>query len=229
MAGNRLATSYLKTGIIRRLRSEFNATRVPGITEIPSIVQDRIIDSLPYPIIYVDISSVDEIDVTKTGSGYEYIATINVLVKTTQNEDGKRLRDAISDEVVNILDCPTDQYINLEDDGFSVYVQTVESPSPIAPLNAYGSTFWNSEIDIRFRASFVGTPEARIPIQQAIYTYEGFTFEPTGNRVELYDSGDIVGASVYPSNNNGWNWIAVTYSTTAGTCLLYTSPSPRDS
>ena len=216
MAGNRNATGYLKTAIVRRLRSEFNTTRVPGITEIPTIIQDRIIDSLPYPIIYVDISSVEEVNVTKMDSAYEYVATLSVINRTTQKEDGKAVRDAIVDEVTNIMDCPVEDYLDLTNDGFNVYVQTVTSPDPQEPVNAYGATYWNTEIDILFRVDFIGLPSTNQPLQQAQYTFAGFEFQPTGRDIEQYDSGTITGATTYPSNNNGYDFTGVNYVLTTG-------------
>lgn len=216
MGRNRLATSDLKTGIVRKLRADFDAANVQGITQTPPIIQDRILDSLPYPIIYVDISSVEEVAVTKETSAYEYIATINVLAKTTQKEDGKLLRDEISAEVVRLLDCEPADYIDLTVQGFNIYIQTVEAPDPIEPVNAYGSTFWNTEIDVRFRISFVGTPAQRDPVQPSTYTFAGFAFAPSAGRIEVGDAGTITGATTYPSNNEGWNFVSASYAQRAG-------------
>ncbi len=216
MAGNRDATGYLKTGIVRKLRSEFNTTRVPGITSIPLVIQDRPLNNVPYPYIYIDVSDVEEIDVTKDSSAYEYTATIEVCNKTTQQEDGKRTRDAITDEVVNILNVGTDEYIDLSGDGFDIYVQTVESPDPIPSINAHGSTYWKTEIDVIFRITFVGTPQELGPIQNPIFTFDGFELTPVSNNIEFGDSGTVTGSLSYPSNNNGYDFTTVNYALSSG-------------
>ena len=216
------ATSQIKTGVVRRLRADFDHTNVDGITATPLIVQDRILNSTPYPYVYVDITSVEETDVTKTGSSYEYVITIDVVNRTTQQADGKALRDAIVAEVVRILEVEVDQYIDLSDEGFDVYVQTVDSPAPLQPINTFGRTFWKTEIDVIFRISEISASQS-LPVQGNRFTYSGFEFSPINRRVEFYDTGDISPLTTYSSPNNGWNFVSTEVAVSGGADGTYDS------
>ena len=216
MAANRDATRFLKTGVVRKLRSEFSHNRVPGITETPLIIQDRPLNSVPYPYIYIDVVDVSEIDITKDISSYDYLVRVQIVNKTTQQSDGKSVRDAISDEVTHILDVDTDNYIDLLVSGFNNTIQTVESINPLPPTNTFGATYWVTEVDVRFRIDFVGTPQTIDPVQNANFVFSNFAFIPNNNRIEMFDAGLITGDTTYPSNNRGWNFTAVDYALTTG-------------
>ena len=212
-----LATQPLKTAIVRKLRADFNHTRIPGLTELPLIIQDRPLHNTPEPYIYVEIypDAIEEVDVTKSSSSYDYFVNIQVMTKSLHNQDSKRQRDLMTSEAQRVLDVETNGYVNLTNEGFNVYVQTVES---VTPLESYerGADYFYSTILMRFTINFVGLPQTVLPVQAASYTFAGFTFAPTGSDIETYDAGTITGAATYPSNNNGWDFTTASYALTSG-------------
>ena len=272
MALVRNGASFIKTALVRALRTGFTHTRVPGLTANPLIIQDRPLNSIDEPYIYIYTEEVTETNKTKDRSSNNYFIIAQVVVRVLQNEDGSRTRDAIVDEITNLIDTNTDGYIGLVNDGFNVYEQNIENVILLDKYEERGGTYFQANVTIQIEADFIDLPQDRDPVQQAVFTFNGFTFPPTNNRIECFDSGRITGDTSYPSNNNGWDFRSVTYSLIGGgqgtltgnnldvdtnddplglitetnyefgtdntistsitdtdTCLLYTSPSPRDS
>ena len=214
-------SDILKTAVVRKLRADFNHNRIPGLTEIPVIIQDRPLNNTPEPYIYIQLIDVTETDLRKTNSSYIYTLLLEVLTRSQQNEDSKRTRDNIVNECCNILEVQPSDYLDLTNDGFNNHYQTIGTITPNT-FEERGATYFKTNIEVSFTMDFVGLPQTRIPVQQAIYTFSGFEFLTSGRNIELYDSGRITGASTYPSANNGWDFTSIDYAlppTSDGTLL----------
>ena len=203
---SRNAADLLKTAIVRRLRSDFLHERVPGITEQPLFIQDRPQPFTPEPYVYIYVVNSDEVDVTTTGTARDYFLRAQVVTKSAHNSSSETVRDAIIDEITRVLDVDTRNYINLVNDGFNIYIQNVGSITKFVDDTTRGATYFIGNIELHFRADFIGLPETNLPIQQAIYTFDGFDRPVTGT-IELWDTGTITGATTYPSDNNGWDFV----------------------
>lgn len=205
----------IKTALIMKILSEFDTSAVSGITEVPLIIQDRPLESIVEPYVYLTYEDSFETDVTQTGSSIDYFFNAQVVVRTAQNEDGTRLRDEIVAEVSRIIDTPTSGYIDIETLGFNVYLQNVDSVEELDKIEERGATYFEAAIAINVRANFIGLPSTNPPIQPAQYTFTDFTFTPTQNRIEFGDAGTITGATTY-ANQSPWNFTSVTYAQIAG-------------
>ena len=213
---SRDGAAVLKTAIVRRLNSDFQHGRVPGITETPDVLQVRPRPLQGYPYIYV--ASITDTEVNKTLSGLssrEYLIHIQVVTRSRHTGTQEATREAIVDEIVRILDADTDDYLDLTNDGYNNYIQNVDTINRVS-REVGGSTFFIADMELSFVMDFIGLPQTRQPIQQALYTYAGFEFTPTGDRIEMWDSGTITGAASYSSNNNGWDFTSATYALTGG-------------
>ena len=67
MAQSRNGSAVLKTAIVRKLNSDFQSGRVPGITETPAILQVRPRPRQSYPYIYV--AAISDTETAKTLGG----------------------------------------------------------------------------------------------------------------------------------------------------------------
>ena len=209
----------LKTAIVRKLNADFNHTKIPGLTAIPTVIQDRPLAGLPQPYIYVEIApgQVREVDVTKSGSSFEYLVNVQVVTKSQTNQDSKAQRDLIISEVQNVLD--TDNgggYLDLSTEGYNVYVQNAIRVQPGETLGV-GADYFFSTLVLAVRMQFVGTPESTEPVQAPSFTYSLFRFDPSATgHIERYDAGVITPATTYPSSNNGWDFLDASYSISLG-------------
>ena len=125
------------------------------------------------------------------------------------------VRDAIVDEILRILDTEPSDYINLETEGYNNYIQNVDLINK-GTRELKGGTFFYADMELSFTMDFIGTPVTRQPIQSPNFTFNGFFFTPTNNNIELYDSGAIVPATTYPSDNRGWDFTSTTFSLAQG-------------
>ena len=206
-----LGTAQLKTAIVRKLRAQFNTASVPYIPSTwNTIIQSKPIDNTPYPYTCVEIDSNDikEVAVTAQGSSYDYYVGIKSVTRSEVNADTRETRDAMVAEVQRILDVDYDQYINLESNGFNVYIQTVESVD-ISELNEMGTDFYIGNVILKVRMESNGSRTA--PEASPTLTYSGFAIEPQNNIYELHDAGTITLSATYP-NSNGWQFSSVDYS-----------------
>lgn len=206
-----LGTAQLKTAIVRRLRAQFRTAAVPYIPSTwNTIIQSKPVDNTPYPYICVEIDADDiqEVAVTAQGSSYDYYVGIKSVSRSEINADTRITRDAMVSEVQRILDVDYDEYLNLESNGFNVYIQTVESVD-ISELNEMGTDFYVGDVILKVRMEAVGSqtsPEATVTP-----SYSGFATTPQNKYFELYDSGSVTMPLTYPASN-GWVFKEVEYS-----------------
>lgn len=209
-----LGTAQLKTAIVRRLRAQFNTAAVPYIpTDWNTIIQAKPIATTPYPYIHVEIddNNIQEVAVTATGSSYDYFVGINAVTRSEVNADFRQTRDAMIAEIQRILDVDYDEYLNLSNEGFNVYIQTAESVS-LDELNEMGTDFYTGEVILKVRMESVGSRTS--PEIDVNYTYAGFETTPQNGQYELHDSGTITLPTTYPASN-GWIFSEVEYSLTS--------------
>lgn len=209
------ASTLIKTALVRKLRADLQATRIPGVDVIPMVIQTRPVPQTPEPYIYVNMIDTFEEQVTKTSSSTDYIVMLEIVERADHNAQAQITLDAIIDEVSRVLDTSVDGYIDLEADGFCVYIQNITGISRIND-EALGATYFKATVEMMIRANFAGTPVQNQPIQDNVFAFNGFNFTPTGNRVELFDSGSITPATTYSSNNRGWDFVDTTFTITAG-------------
>ena len=207
----------LKTSIVKKLNADFNHNRIPGLVAIPTVIQDRPVAGLPEPYIYVEIApgSVREVDVTKSGSSFEYQVNVQVMTKSQTNSDSKGTRDLIVSEIQNVID--TDNgggYLDLSSEGYNVYVQNVIRVQP-GETYGVGADYFFSTLVLAIRMEFVGQTTQSQPSATLSFTYDGFDYDPSNGKFELYDSGTITGASSYLSSN-GWDNTSAAYSLVDG-------------
>ena len=208
---SRYGSEVIEEALYIRLNNDFTHTRVPGLTEIPLILIERPVPGDIEPYIYINVEDSEEIDVTKDRSSRIYYVTIQVVTRSQHNQSAERQRDLITDEVVRIIDVGTDNYIELVNEGYSVYEQNVKAIN-IAHTEERGATYWFGNITCEITAEFIDLPQDRDPVQAAQFTFSGFEFLPMENQIECFDSGRITGDTSYPSNNNGWDFRSATYS-----------------
>jgi len=206
-----LGTAQLKTAIVRRLRAQFRTAAVPYIPSTwNTIIQSKPVDNTPYPYICVEIDANDiqEVAVTAQGSSYDYYVGIKAVTRSEINADTRETRDAMVSEIQRILDVDFDEYINLESNGFNVYIQTVESVD-ISELNEMGTDFYIGDVILKVRMEAVGSRTA--PEAQVLLSYSNFSVTPQNHSYELHDAGNITLPTTYPASN-GWVFQSVDYS-----------------
>ena len=212
----RIGVAEIKTAVVRKLRTDFNHTGISGLSQDPLIIQDRPLNSVLEPYVYIIEQDTLEVQKTKNSSSTDYFIVAQVVVRTTQSEDGNTIRDGIMDEITRIIDTNEDNYIQIDSQGYNVYIQNVDEIVIPDPYDEDGATYFQANMVLQFRADFIGLPSTRDPIQAPIYSFADFTFSPTNNRVEVSDAGTITGAATYASGNQGWNFNTVTYALISG-------------
>jgi hypothetical protein len=206
-----LGTAQLKTAIVRKLRAQFRTAAVPYIPPTwNTIIQAKPIASTPYPYISLEIDSNDikEVDVTATGSSYDYFVGIKTVVRSESNYDTRETRDAMVAEIQRILDVDYDEYINILSNGYNVYIQTVESVL-ISEENQMGTDFYVGDVMLKVRMESVGSQTA--PAAEVALTYSDFHVTPQNSKFEINDTGNITLPVTYPPSN-GWVFQSVEYS-----------------
>ena len=215
MAASRYGTRAIEEGLYTRITSQFDFNRIPGLTEAPLVLIERPAPGDIEPYVYINVTDSDEIDISKANSARRYFINIQVVARSQHNQSAEIIRDAIVDEIISIIDVDTEDYIDLANLGYSVYLQNVKGVTPLQ-TEERGATYWFGNIDTEIDAEFVGLPVDVPPIQPSIFTPSGFEFTPTGNGFEEFDTGTLTGATTYPSGNNGWDFVSASYSLMAG-------------
>lgn len=215
MANSRNAAGVIKTALVRRLRSDWDANNVSSLSQTPLIIQDRPLNSVDEPYIYLYEESSIEVNRAKTSTATDYFIIAQVVTRVPQNEDSSRLRDDMVSEVVRIVDVETQNKLDLQTSGYNVTLQNVDSVFDLDKYEERGGTYFQANVTIMIRADFVGLPSTRNPIQGSNYTFTDFAFTPTGNRIEFGDAGTITGATSY-LNQAPWNFVSVAYAQRAG-------------
>lgn len=213
MANNtRSGSDEIRAGIAEQIRTNFDHTQVSGLTEDPAVTQNPTrFTSEPY--IYIYTVGQNEIDITKDDTPYEYGFNIEVRVRYRSYRGGQRQADEILNQVVDIVRVKTN-YIDLNTYGYSIYNITT-GDIIYNTFRDRGANYYSVICPVFVKAQFIGITGQLQPVQQAVYSFSGFTFTPSSGNIELYDGGDIIGASSYPSNNNGWDFTTATYAATA--------------
>ena len=200
----------IRNTLAGRLRNNFNINNVPGLTAIPPIVQniDNTIDEA-YVHIYSELN--ERIDATKDDSSVDYTTIFEIRDTYPTGTGGPRVRDLITDEVVDLLDRWIPTITNT-----CVYVSVVTSVSKNR-LDFNNRTFFISQIEIITRAVSGSTvAPSDLPVQSPLFAFNGFTFAPSSNRIELYDVGTITPSTTYPNGNNGFDFVSAAYTLAPG-------------
>lgn len=205
MATSRDGSKVLKDALVRKLRTEFDISRVPGISGLPLIIQ-RVTNNTPEPYIYIRVEDTDETYVTKDNSSREYNLVAEVMVKSSQNSGNTDTRDAIVSELTNVLDAGVETYPDLDNDGYNLFLLNVGSGTPTVSEER-GATYFKSSVRIQAQMEFVGLPSTNQPVQAPAFTYGSFLLQPTANAIEEGDGGTITTALTYNSNNFGWDYV----------------------
>lgn len=209
-----LGNAQLKTAIVRRLRAQLRTAAIPYVPDTwNTIIQSMPTVNTPYPYVHVEIDSDDivEVAVTDSGSSYDYFVSIKAVSRSEINADTRETRDALVSEIQRVLDVNYDEYINLESNGFNIYIQTVESIN-IDQLNQLGTDLFIGDVTLKVRMEQVGSRTA--PTSVISETYQNFSTQPENDTYELYDSGNITFPTSY-ATSNGWIFDSVTYSLTS--------------
>lgn len=217
MGQNRNASGAIKTALVRKLRADFDVNNVMDLAQIPLIIQDRPLNSIDEPYIYLYEQNSSEVDRTYDESSTEYDIIAQVVTRVAQNDDSSQLRDDIVQEVVRIIDTNSSGYINLETMGFNVYLQNVNGVAELPKYEERGGTYFQANITITLRADFVGLPTTIMPTEASSYSFTNFTFTPnnTDKNIEFGDAGTITGATTY-RNQLPWNFESVSYAQISG-------------
>ncbi len=207
----REASSLVRSGLRALIVNNFDIGNVANQTALPAITQ-RLTNRTSEPYIYLRSDSSSPIDISRSSRPRDYTTAIEVVTRADTNEGGPRQRDEIADEVVRILD-RTPPVIR----GFCVSISVVDEVSMLDNIEEESGTFFKATIFVVTRvvaeASGVIAPGTN-PVQDPIFGFQGFMFTPTQNRIELHDAGMIVPNAVYPSNNNGFDFVSVDYTST---------------
>ena len=211
MAGN---ASEIRRGIYLKVRDEFNHNNVIGLSATPPITQ-RATHRLEDPFIYIWSESQIETNKTKTDESYQYAVRVEVSTKANSNQGGQQQSDQMAAEIYRIFDVSTDQYPNITNRGYNIYIiEFAETASFVEEVR--GGTYFRKVITILATANFVGFDGTDIPAQLTDYTYNNWTYTPTTFDIERYDNGTIIPVTTYPSLPSGWNFVDSVFSIGAG-------------
>lgn len=216
MGASRVGVEHVKRELAVLIHQGFVHSRVPGLTANPVILIERPLNTLDEPYIYLYTEDVPDVDLTKSGNAYDYFVIAQVVTRVPQNEDSSQTRDAIVEEVTSLVDTTSDNYINLVNNGYNVYIQKVSRVDDLEKYEERGATYFQSNITIQVRADFIGLPTDNRPVQAPSFTFAGFTYMPTNNIIEWYDAGTITPATTYPSGNMGWDFVSTTNAVISG-------------
>ena len=210
MAGRSL-DYRVRSGIRADVVNNFDVGGVAGLSQAPTFTQRKRYDTLE-PFCYFRSVNSLELDKTKDTATRDYATVIEVVTSFDSEIGGPHLTDGIADEIVRIVTTtlPTVS-------GADVYIQTVESVLS-AEFIREDKVYFQKNITVLTRAANItGTATTTDrPVQDPIFMFDGWTNNPTMNRLELHDSGRILPATTYASDNNGYDFVSVTYSLAQG-------------
>lgn len=185
------AGGALKTAIVRKLNADLDANSIHGLTQIPIVLQDRPLQSIEEPYIYIYERNSFEIDTTKDIAARKHFIIADVLVRSDASDAATQTRDDIAAEVESIFSVVnTAEYTTVND--YNVYIQEVESVD-LTVLEDHGATYFRAIIELSFRVTFTGNARTANPVQAPTYMFDGFIFAPSGGAIELHDDGTITG------------------------------------
>ena len=209
----------VKASIAKSIRDGFDYTNVNGLTSIPAITQNPTRQTQT-PRIYIYAVGQNEIDTTKEDVPIEYEINVEVLVRYNAYRGGNRQAHQMLDEVIGItrgLTAADYPVVN----GYSIYrIQFGDIRTN--KFIREGQQYFNIVCPFYISATQDRVPSTLLPAQDPEFTYSDWTFTPTNNRLERWDTGNIIPATSYPSNNNGWNFTSATYAIAPGADGTYT-------
>lgn len=211
-ASHQNADSDLKRAVVLKLRADMDANLITGLTEIPLVVQNRPLQTLDEPYVWIDVEDSFETDVSRDSSSREYNIIANIIVRSDDNASAIRTKEDIANEITAIFDVTADEYIEIED-----YTNGIQNVKDIINFQFVlgGATYYQAQVQIVFRLTFLGDARTAVPFQNPIYSYDAFDFSPLSNNIEMFDMGTIMGATTY-SSSNGWDFDSVTYTLADG-------------
>lgn len=214
-----MAVSYSRSDIFKTACADaliraFNVNNVDGITERP-VITKTITSRTPEPYIYIRSGgpSVEAYN-TKNTEARIYPIDIEVVTKFLPQRGNHDEADQITNEVTRILTDETNQEYDLANQGFNLFIVANSQVFPI-DFEERGARYFKRTITIEYTASFIGLPTTRQPVPNIPFTFNNFTFTPTGNRLETSDAGTI-GLPTTVANSNGWQATSVAHAQIAG-------------
>ena len=218
MAGN---AAEIRRGVYLKIRDEFNFNNVTGLSSLPPITQ-RATHKLEDPFIYIWSESQIEQDITKNGESYEYAVRIEISTKANSNRGGQLQSDQMAGEIYRIFDVQPDQYPDIRDKGYNIYiVKFAETASFVEEVR--GGTYFRKVITLLVTADFVGFDGTSIPVQNTSYSFNDWRYLPTTLQLERYDAGTIIPQTTYPNLSSGWDFIDSTFTIAAGAQGTFTN------
>ena len=209
----RSGADEVRAALVDQLRTNFDYTNVNGLVNTPAITQNPSYRQHT-PCVYVYPTGQNETDNVKDSVGVEYGINVEVRVRYDSYRGGKRQAERIVDEVIRTWRGLTQEdYPTLN--GYQIY--HVRFEDVISNADVVSGAKW-VQIIIPFYVSARTIPVAvQIqPVQMPTFTYSGWTFAPVNNKIERYDSGNIIPAQTYPSGNNGWDFTTASYQISSG-------------
>ena len=204
----RSGSDEVRRGLFGRINDGFDYQRVNGLTSKPPITQNPTRQTSE-PYIYVFSVREREVDQQKRSTPKEYYLYVEICTRYNSYGGGQRQVNRMMDEVVRAI--RNNGYPDLSSVGYSIYNLTIGEIEEFS-FRERGANYYKARIPVLIRAEFVDLPQDINPVQAINYTYSGFTFAPTNNNIERYDSGAITPATSYPSSNNGWDFLDANYS-----------------
>lgn len=214
MANQRSGADEIRAGYAELIRTDFDFRRVSGLTENPAVTQNPT-RFTPEPYVYIYSDSQLERDVTLDDTPYDYKLMIEVCVRYNSYRGGQRQADEILDQVIDLVRGKRlADYPDLSQYGYRIYRANTGEINNLTNRDR-GANYYKLLCELFVTAKFIGVTGSTDPVQAASYSYSGFEFSPTGRGIEMWDAGDIIGASTYSNNNNGYDFVSVDYAKTA--------------
>ena len=204
---SRYGAEAIEFGLYSKIVSTFDRTGIPGITEDPLVLVELPNPGDIEPYIYINCFDSEEVHITKSGSSRMYMMHVQVVCRSQHNASAEQQRDQIMDQIAQIIDTDTDNYIDIDNEGFNVYIQNITDMGGYTSEER-GATYWIGNITCEITASAVVLSTANDPVQAPEFTYAGFEVTPTSATIEAGDAGTITVTDMYASDNMGWDWVS---------------------
>ena len=115
----KFAGHIVRKGLIAKLKNQifYNNSFVP--------VYGRVPDNATYPYIKVNDTAVNEVDFNQSSFMQTVSSTIEVVTRFSSDAGGFGQADQIANLVLQVVRTRSSGYMDLTDDGFNVYTQTL--------------------------------------------------------------------------------------------------------
>ena len=207
----RSGTDEIRRVIFNRIKDGFDFTTVNGLSAAPTFTQNPQRNT-PEPYIYVYSVDSTEIDVTKESASKEYTINVEVLLRYNSRRGGQRQADEMIDEVIrDVRGFDSSEYPDASAAGYNIYMITTGAQQSEI-MKDRGANYYKVTLPVIVRATYVGFEFDSQPVQAVTFNSANFEFNPdTTRNIEWFDNGVITFSTVYPSDNNGWNFDNVNY------------------